>query len=185
MKKYIPNMISCIRIIGALILIIFFKEFSSAYLIIYGISAATDAIDGYLARRFDVCSVVGVVFDTVGDALIGLALVKVLLMKKELEPWFILWLIVTVLLFLTAAIISYVKFGKFSFPHTYFDKLLGCLVASSPFIYVFAKDVLNNVNVLYFIVGAVFFIASIESVIIELKLKQAKPFVPSVFHTDK
>lgn len=185
LKKYIPNMVSCLRIMGALILLIFFDDFSPAFLIIYGISAATDAVDGYLARKFDVCSVVGVVFDTIGDALIGFAPVKVLIMKKELEGWFIVWLLVSVGFFLTAAIISFVKFKKFSFPHTYFDKLLGCCVAASPFIYVFAKDVLNNVSILYITVGAVFFIASIESVIIELKLKEAKPFVASVFHTDK
>lgn len=185
MKKYIPNMVSCIRIIGATILLIFFKEFSPAFLIIYGISAATDAVDGYLARKWDVCSVVGVVFDTIGDVLIGFAPVKVLLVQKEIEPWFFAWLMASVALFFSAAVISFVKFKKFSFPHTYFDKLLGCCVAASPYIYVFAKDVLNNVNVLFIIVGTVFFIASIESVIIEIRLKEAKPFVPSIFHTDK
>lgn len=31
MKKHIPNMISCVRIIGALILLLFFNEFSPVF----------------------------------------------------------------------------------------------------------------------------------------------------------
>lgn len=181
MKKHIPNMISCVRIIGALILLLFFNEFSPVFLLIYGISAATDALDGYLARKLDVCSVLGVTFDTIGDLLIGIAPVKVLIVQKEIKGWFLLWIGVSILFFLVSAIISQIKFKKLSFPHTYFDKLLGCCVAASTYIYVVVPDV----SILFIIVGAVFFIASIESVIIELKLKEAKPFVPSIFHADK
>lgn len=180
MKKYLPNIVSCLRIVGALILLIFFNEFSVPFLIIYGISAATDAVDGYLARKFDVCSVLGVALDTIGDGLIGFASVKVLVMQKAIEPWIFIWLLISVGLFFTAAVISFIKFKKFSFPHTYFDKLLGVLVFTLPFLLQVVE-----VTVLLSIVATVFFIASVESVIIEIKLKEAKPFVPSIFHTDK
>ncbi len=180
MKKHLPNIVSCIRIVGALILLIFFDEFSTEFLIIYGISASTDALDGYLARKFDVCSVLGVTLDTIGDGLIGLAPVKVLIVQKLIAPWFIVWIAVSFCLFFTSAMISFFKFKKLSFPHTYFDKLLGVAVAASPFLFHIV-----SINVLLGIVGTIFFIASIESVIIEIKLKEAKPFVPSIFHTDK
>ena len=180
MKKYLPNIVSCIRIVGALILVVFFKEFSPAFLIIYGISAATDAVDGYLARRFDVCSVLGVALDTIGDGLIGFAPIKVLLIQKAIEPWIFAWLLVSAGFFFTAAVISLVKFRKFSFPHTYFDKFLGVFVFSSPYLYQVV-----DVTALLTAVATVFFIASVESVIIEIRLKEAKSFVPSVFHTDK
>ena len=179
MKKHIPNMISCIRIIGALILILFYDEFSTQFLIIYGISAATDALDGYLARKFDVCSVLGVTFDTIGDALIGIAPVKVLIVQKLITPWFLAWLGVSFLLFFTSAMISFVKFKKLSFPHTYFDKLLGVAVGLSPFLFHILP-----INVLLSVVATIFSVASIESVIIEIKLKEAKPFVPSIVHTN-
>ena len=180
MKKHIANIFSCIRIIGATILLLFYSDFSTEFLIIYGISASTDALDGYFARKFDACSVLGVTLDTIGDLLIGLTPVKVLVVQKLIEPWFLIWIGISILLFLTSAIISQVKFKKFSFPHTYFDKLLGCCVAASPFIFHIVP-----INVLLIIVGTVFSIAAIESVIIEIRLKEAKPFVPSIFHTDK
>lgn len=179
-RKNIANMVSCVRIIGATILLLFYSEFSTEFLIIYGISASTDALDGMLARKLNTCSILGVTLDTIGDLLIGLTPVKVLIVQKLIEPWFLVWIGASILLFLIAAIISQVKFKKLSFPHTYFDKLLGCCVAASPFIYHIVP-----INVLLIIVGTVFFIASIEAVIIEIKLKEAKPFVPSIFHTDK
>lgn len=180
MKKYIPNILSCIRIAGGLILLFFFNEFSSLFLIIYGVSAATDALDGYFARKFDVCSVLGVAFDTIGDALIGFTPVKVLVVNNLIKPQIFTWLMVSVALFFTSAVISLIKFKKFSFPHTYFDKLLGVCVAASPFLFH-----LIEIDTLLIIVASIFFIAAIESVIIELKLKEAKPFVASIFHTNK
>lgn len=179
-KKHLANFISCIRIVGSLILLIFFNEFSTTFLIIYAICALTDALDGFVARKLNTCSVLGVTLDSVGDAFTGFAPVKVLIVQKLIQPWFVAWLLVSVALFLTAAIISQVKFKKFSFPHTYFDKLLGLSVSISPFL-----QTVIDIQILLGVVGVIFFIASIESVIIEIKLKEAKPFVPSVFHVNK
>ena len=180
-RKNIANFFSCIRIVGAVILLIFFSEFSKEFLILYAICCSTDAIDGFLARKLNTCSVLGVTLDTIGDLLIGITPVKVLIVQKEIEGWFLIWIGVSILFFLISAIISQIKFKKFSFPHTYFDKLLGCCVAASPFIYVLSP----SVDILFIIVGTVFSIASIESVIIQLRVKEAKSFVPSIFHTNK
>lgn len=181
MKKHIPNLLSCIRIIGATILLIFFDDFTVPFLIIYGISACTDALDGYFARKFDCCSLLGVTLDTIGDLLIGLAPVKVIIWQKLYvgNEWFFILVGAAILLFLCSAIISQVKFGKFTFPHTYFDKLNGVCVAGSPYLLQFIP-----VNILFLIVGTVFCLCGIETVLIMIKLKEAKPFVPSVFHVN-
>ncbi len=180
MKKHIPNMISCIRIIGAIILLLFFDEFSTPFLIIYGISAATDALDGYFARKFDCCSMLGVTLDTIGDLLIGLAPVKVLIWQKLITPWFLIMIGVAILFFLCSAILSQIKFKKFTFPHTYFDKLLGVCVAGSPYLFH-----LVPIHVLFIIVGTVFCLCGFENLLIMIRLKEAKPFVASVFHAGK
>ena len=73
-----------------------------------------------------------------------------------------------------------IKFKKFSFPHTYFSKLNGVCVASSPFLFSFIPK-----EVVFIIVGTVFFLAGVETLIIVIKLKKMVPFVPSVFHTEK
>ena len=183
MKKHLPNMFSCIRIIGALVLLIGFEDFTVPFLIIYGISAATDAVDGYLARKFDCCSMLGVTLDTIGDLLIGMAPVKVIIWQKLYEGnlWFFGLIGAAIFFFLCSATLSQIKFKKFTFPHTYFDKLLGVCVAASPYIYYFTKDI----KVLFLVVGVVFALCGFENFLIMIRLKEAKPFVASIFHAGK
>lgn len=183
MKKHLPNMFSCIRIIGALVLLIGFEDFTVPFLIIYGISAATDAIDGYLARKFDCCSMLGVTLDTIGDLLIGMAPVKVIICKELYKGnlWFFGLIGAAIFFFLCSATLSQIKFKKFTFPHTYFDKLLGVCVAASPYIYYFTKDI----KVLFLVVGVVFALCGFENFLIMIRLKEAKPFVASIFHAGK
>ncbi len=179
-RKNIANFFSIIRIVGALYLLLtdVGNEFSNKFLILYAIFCSTDAIDGFLARRLKTSSVLGVTLDTIGDGLIGFTPVKVLVMQKLIPGWFLIFLGVTVAVFVAAAAVCFVKFKKFSFPHTYFGKLNGVCVASSPFLFRIVP-----LNVLFIIVGGVFFIAGVETLIIVIKLKELKPFVPSIFHT--
>ena len=183
MKKHLPNLFSCIRIIGATILLIFFDDFTPGFLVIYGISAATDAVDGYLARKFDCCSMLGVTLDTIGDLLIGMTPVKVIICKELYKGnlWFFALIGAAVFFFLCSATLSQIKFKKFTFPHTYFDKLLGVCVAASPFIYYFTKDI----KILFIVVGVVFALCGFENFLIMTRLKKAVPFVPSIFHAGK
>ncbi len=179
-RKNIANFFSIIRIIGALYLLLtdVGNEFSTKFLILYAIFCSTDAIDGFLARRLKTSSVLGVTLDTIGDGLIGFTPVKVLVIQKLIPGWFLIFLGVTVAVFVAAAIVCQVKFKKFSFPHTYFGKLNGVCVASSPFLFHIVP-----LNILFIIVGGVFFFAGVETLIIVIKLKELKPFVPSIFHT--
>ncbi len=178
-RKNIANFFSCVRIVGAIYLLLTATDFSTNFLILYAIFCSTDAIDGFLARKLNTSSVLGVTLDTIGDGLIGFTPVKVLVVQKLIPGWFIGWLAVTVVVFAAAAIVAQVKFKKFTFPHTYFGKLNGVCVAGSPFLFH-----LVPLNVLFIIVGGVFFFAGIETLIIVIKLKEMKPFVPSIFHTD-
>ena len=179
-RKNIANFFSIVRIVGAIYLLIWGTEFSTKFLILYAIFCSTDAIDGYLARKLNTSSVLGVTLDTIGDGLIGFTPVKVLVVQKLIPGWFYILLGVTVAVFFAAAIVAQVRFKKFSFPHTYFGKLNGVCVASSPFLFSFIPK-----EVVFIIVGGVFFFAGVETLIIVLKLKKMVPFVPSVFHTEK
>lgn len=183
MKKHIPNILSCIRIIGAAVLLLFFDDFTAPFLIIYAISASTDALDGYFARKFDCCSMLGVTLDTIGDLLIGMTPVKVIIWQKLYvgNEWFFILIGAAIFFFLCSATLSQIKFKKFTFPHTYFDKLLGVCVAASPFIYYFTKDM----KILFIVVGVVFALCGFENFLIMIRLKKAVPFVPSVFHAGK
>ena len=183
MKEFIrrnsANFFSLLRIIGALFLLLtdVGNEFTPKFLIIYVLLFVTDIIDGYLARKLDISSVLGVTLDTIGDALTGFTPVKVLIVQKLIPGWFLVWLGVTIAVFVVAATVSQIKFKKFTFPHTYFSKLNGCCVASSPFLFHFVDS-----NVLLIIVGTVFLLDAIEILIVVCRLKELRPFVPSIFH---
>ncbi|MBQ9913239.1 MAG: CDP-alcohol phosphatidyltransferase family protein [Clostridia bacterium] len=180
-RKNCANFFSVIRIVGALYLLLtdVGNDFTPKFLILYAIFCSTDAIDGFLARKLNISSVLGVTLDTIGDGLIGFTPVKVLVIQKLIPGWFYVLLGVTVAVFAAAAVVAQIKFKKFTFPHTYFGKLNGCCVASSPFLFHIVP-----LEVLFIIVGGVFFFAGVETLIIVIKLKELKPFVPSVFHTD-
>lgn len=178
-RKNIANFFSIIRIVGALFLLLtdIGNEFSAEFLSIYVFLFATDAIDGFLARRLNTCSALGVTFDTIGDALTGFTSVKVLIVQKLIPGWFLAWLGVTIAVFVVAASVSQIKFKKFTFPHTYFSKLNGVSVASAPFLFHIV-----DTNVLFIIVGSVFFIDALEILIVVCRLKEFRSFVPSIFH---
>ena len=178
-RKNSANFFSILRILGSLYLL-FTKvgnDFTPTFLVIYVLLFATDIIDGYLARKLDISSAIGVTFDTIGDALIGCTPVKVLIVQKLIPGWFLVCLGVTVAVFVAAASVSYIKFKKFTFPHTYFSKFNGCCVASSPFLFHIV-----NTDVLFIIVGTVFFIDAVEILTVVCRLKEFRPFVPSIFH---
>ena len=181
-RKNCANFFSVIRIIGALYLLLtdVGNEFTPKFLILYAIFCSTDAIDGFLARRLNISSVLGVTLDTIGDGLIGFTPVKVLVVQKLIPNWFLIFLGVTVAVYVAAALVSQVKFKSFTFPHSYLGKLNGVCVASSPFLFH-----LVDINVLFIIVGGVFFITGVETLIVVAKLKKLVPFVPSVFHTEQ
>lgn len=159
------------------------NDFSALYLGVYVYCGLTDLINGPIARKTGSASSLGVTLDTIGDLLIGMTPVKVIIWQKLYvgNEWFFALIGAAIFFFLCSAIVSQIKFKKFTFPHTYFDKLNGVCVAASPFIYYFTKDM----KVLFIVVGTVFCLCGIETLIVVFRLKKAVPFVPSIFHAGK
>ena len=54
-SKFIPNFITLIRIIGTSLLI-FTEPFSNIFFILYFLCGVSDTLDGYIARKFKLCS---------------------------------------------------------------------------------------------------------------------------------
>ena len=76
MKKNPANIVTSFRLIGALILI-FISARSPAFLIIYALCGASDALDGFIARKTHTESELGKKLDSISD----LSLYCVMLMK--------------------------------------------------------------------------------------------------------
>ena len=135
MKKnsyYIINSITLYRLIAApfLLLLVFTKEVN-LFKWLLAFSFFTDAIDGHLARRYKVVSIMGAKLDSWGDDLtviagtIGLFVIKPEFIKKEL-----IWFLLVFIVFLIQTISALVRYRKTTSFHTWLAKLAAILQGS-------------------------------------------------------
>lgn len=96
-RAKIPNAISCSRIaLGLVIVILATHRSRTIFLLIVTLamlSMISDAVDGYLARRWNVASTTGYVLDAMGDRSIHLALILVVLVRFNFNPVYV-WLLI-------------------------------------------------------------------------------------------
>ena len=123
-SRYIVNGITWYRIIAApiLLVLIFTKQFD-IFKWLLALSFFTDLIDGYLARKYKVVSILGSRLDSIGDdltvfaAVIGLFVFESEFVRKEF-----LILIILLLLFVVQTTFALVRYKKISSFHTYLAK---------------------------------------------------------------
>ena len=134
LKKNLANIITSIRIIGALSLI-FFEPLSLPFFIIYGLCGLTDAFDGFVARKLGIASAFGAALDSISDLLFyGIMAAKIFPILVD-NLTILQWVIIAVptCLHFIAYIVCAIKFNKFSAVHTYANKALGLLIYAFPF----------------------------------------------------
>ena len=121
---YIINGITLYRIIAAPILLIFlFTKQHDIFKWLLGVSFFTDLIDGYLARKFKVTSILGTKLDSIGDdltVLVGLTALFVL--KAEFIKQHIIIFIILLALFLVQTTYALIRYRKMTNFHTYLAK---------------------------------------------------------------
>jgi len=152
--KSLPNIFSCFRIIGALLLpfltlnsfrmeigfSFFGKTFSNipiVWLAAYLVLLCTDKLDGTLARALKAETELGAALDSIGDVLVlvmGATLCFVRFVGDNLERWQF-WLYVgmmtlTVLNKILVFILAQIYHGKGNMVHSYFQKAFaaGCYI---------------------------------------------------------
>lgn len=80
MKKYIPNILTTYRTIASLFIpFLFFESYYLLFLIFVISIALTDALDGPLARKWNVTSNYGKILDAIGDKLFAISALLTLL----------------------------------------------------------------------------------------------------------
>jgi len=101
-----PNHLTIFRIILAIILILLFiNDYFISSFIIFILAAATDAIDGALARHREQITKIGAIIDPVVDKLFIIALI--ILFINFIPLWFIVWIIAIELAFILVGLIVY------------------------------------------------------------------------------
>jgi CDP-diacylglycerol--glycerol-3-phosphate 3-phosphatidyltransferase len=126
---YIVNGLTFYRTITApLLVILVVYEQIDWFKWLLALSFFTDAIDGFLARKFKVASIAGAKLDSIGDDLtviagtIGMIVFKSDFLKQEIFLLVLLWS-----LFVLQALFAFIKYGKMTSFHTYAAKTAAVL----------------------------------------------------------
>jgi cardiolipin synthase len=177
---YIVNGITWYRIIAApiLLVLIFTKQFD-IFKWLLALSFFTDLIDGYLARKYKVVSIIGARLDSIGDdltvfaAVIGLFVFESEFVRKE----FII-LIILLLLFVVQTVFALVRYKKISSFHTYLAKLAAILQGMF-FILIFLLP--EPLWFLFYLAAVVTGIELLEEIILVALLPQWEANVKGLF----
>lgn len=126
---YVINGITLYRIVAAPILLILIVTGQfDIFKWLLGISFFTDLIDGFLARKYKVASVLGTKLDSIGDdltVLVGVIALFVTKMEFINEHRFIF--ILLLLLFLAQTTYAFIRYGKMTNFHTWLAKTAALL----------------------------------------------------------
>ena len=179
-KKNAANLITLIRIFGAIALIML-EPLSLPFFIVYGVCGLSDAFDGLVARKLGVQSSFGSALDSLSDLLFyGVMAAKLFpTFQRLLLPY--QWVIIGVptALHFIAYIICAIKFSRFSAIHTYANKALGLLVYAFPFFFIGEIPLLWTI---YMIVGGVIALyGSVEINLIHIIAKKYDTRNKSIF----
>ena len=132
--KHLPNIISVLRLIGA-VAMIFTEALGLWFYILYTFCGVSDLVDGWIARMTHNESEFGAKLDSVADlSFNAIMVIKIFPTLIERLPYGI-WIAVGAILLLR--VISYTTFALkhrgFASLHTYLNKLTGFAVFTIPF----------------------------------------------------
>ncbi|HEX2605944.1 MAG TPA: CDP-alcohol phosphatidyltransferase family protein [Flavisolibacter sp.] len=170
---YLINGITLYRVVASLVLfILIMKGKAALFAWLLPISFFTDAIDGFLARRYKVVSVLGARLDSIGDdmtvlmGILGLIFFKPEFLKQE---W--VWVLTLVILLLIQLSVALYRFGRFTSFHT----LLAKVAALAQGIFLILSFILPEPPLLLFYVAAsITFLDLVEEIIMVSLMQEWK-----------
>ncbi|WP_158827843.1 CDP-alcohol phosphatidyltransferase family protein [Mucilaginibacter lacusdianchii] len=172
---YIVNFITFYRMLAAPVLLyLIFTHQPGIFKWLLAISFFTDAIDGYLARKYQVVSSLGSTIDSIADdltvlaAIVGIYIFKPDFLKQEIVLGSLL-----VILYLVQNAYAWLKYGKMTSFHTYTAKIAAVLQG----IFLILFHFFNDPIVLLFYIAAI-------ATLIDLVEEIALIFILPVWKTD-
>ena len=121
---YVINGITLYRIIAApFLLVLLFSGQYDIFKWLLAVSFFTDLIDGFLARKYKVTSIIGTKLDSIGDDLTVLvAMIALFVMKGSFIRQEKIIFIILLVLFLVQTSYAFIRYGKMTNFHTYLAK---------------------------------------------------------------
>ena len=110
MIKYIPNILTTIRLIFIPFIISFiFTGNYTAALIAFTFSGITDILDGYIARKFDVISNFGKLIDPLADKLTQISIIASLTLLSIIPIWILIIVFLKELILIISSAFLYTR----------------------------------------------------------------------------
>ena len=141
----VPNQITFLRLgfLPLFLILILYEKYQWALLVLF-ISAATDALDGLLARSLDQKSALGAYLDPIADKLLLSSSFVVLAMEKKIEWWLTILVISRDVLMLVVAAVILIIQGYRPFPPSLLGKATTFFEISVVFFTVFGAAYPNE-----------------------------------------
>ena len=180
LSYYVINGITIYRIVAApFLLILLFTDQHQIFKWLLAVSFFTDLIDGYLARKYQVTSILGTKLDSMGDDLTVLvATVALFVTKPEFIKQQQVLFIMLGGLFIVQTGYALIRYGKVTNFHTYLAKTAAILQGVF-LILVFFTD--KPILPLFYVAAVITIIELIEEIILVYLLPEWKANVKGVF----
>lgn len=181
---YIINGITIYRLAASLLLLyLVLLKREDIFKWLLGLSFFTDAIDGFLARKYKVVSVVGARIDSIADDLtVLMAVIGVVVLKPEFIRQELNLIIVLLVLYLLQTIMALTRYGKISSFHTYLAKI-AALFQGMFFVLLFFLP--QWPMLLFYVASAMTILDLVEEIILVLLLPEWKTDVKGLYWIKK
>ena len=167
--KNIPNLLSLLRLLLALILFLF-EPFTAIFMTLYFVACITDAFDGLLARKLNAQSKLGANLDALADHVLVVSVFANVAPVVGVGMW-ALWLVLGILLFKVVIVIFTVrKYGKAVMSHSYGHKVGAATCFLFPIFTLFF-----NGDAVVATLGAFMCLVMVEELFIAVKLPEPNP----------
>jgi CDP-diacylglycerol--glycerol-3-phosphate 3-phosphatidyltransferase len=168
--KHLPNILTSLRIaLSALLPLLLGSR--TAFLIVYLVCGLTDALDGFIARRFHCQSKLGSLLDSIADVcMFGAVIYALVVWMGGVAPLVLVLVIAVTAIRVTALVIARIKFGRFAMLHTIGNKITGALLFLYPVEYL-----LFGTGVLLYPLFAFALLSAVEECIIHLRASALDP----------
>lgn len=177
---YIINGITLYRLLAApfLLFLILINQ-PDLFKWLLALSFFTDAIDGYLARKYKVVSIMGAKLDSIGDDLtVVVGIIGLFVFKRDFINQEFIWLLFLLIIFLVQVISAFIRYGAITSFHTYLAKLAA--VCQGVFL-ILAFFTPEPARILFYIAIVVTALDILEEIILTFLLAKWKANVKGIY----
>lgn len=177
---YVINAITAYRLVASFFLLfLVFTGQVDIFKWMLAISFFTDTIDGFLARKYKVSSLMGARLDSIADDLTVLvAIIGVFRLKPEFIQQELVLIIVLLALLVIQTVMALIRYGKISSFHTYLAKIAAVLQGSFLILLFFLPE---PPLWLFYLASIVTLIELVEEIILVILLPKWEANVRNLF----